>query len=190
MKPDNLLISEHPRIKLADFGNVHFLPNDDCTIRGLEGTTSYMSPEMRSGFHYGTKTDIWSLGVTLLNVLFHNDTSSPNFEDAGPWAARRFAEEQMYCSIELEDFVYCLFLKSSDRPTAQQLLEVYFCVNTLTSSILSSRKQTRCYSKLYSIYSLHRISHYPSYRNDSNQKHPHQHQTKNQLSLNPINLVL
>ena len=69
MKPDNLLISSYPRIKLADFGNVHILPGGNSTIRGLEGTISYMSPEMRLGFNYGTKTDIWSLGVLLYEML-------------------------------------------------------------------------------------------------------------------------
>jgi serine/threonine protein kinase len=124
VKPDNLLISLHPRIKLADFGNVHFLPDEQSTIRGLEGTTSYMSPEMRSGFYYNTKTDIWGLGMTFLNVLFHDDDTFPNFDIAGPWAARKFAEEQTYSSVELENFVSSLFLKSGDRPTASQLLMV------------------------------------------------------------------
>ena len=124
MKPDNLLISSHPRIKLADFGNVHFLPDNESVIRGLEGTVSYMSPEMRMGRFYNTKTDIWSLGMTMLNILFYNDTTFPNFEVAGPWAARKFADEQHYRSIELRNFMLSLFLKSSDRPSAKQLLNV------------------------------------------------------------------
>jgi serine/threonine protein kinase len=123
VKPDNLLISAHPRMKLADFGNVHFLPDTETVIRGLEGTTSYMSPEMRMGRFYNTKTDIWSLGITLLNVLFDNDTTFPNFDVTGPWGARKFAAEQDYLSFELEDFMQSLFLKSGDRPTAKQLLQ-------------------------------------------------------------------
>jgi serine/threonine protein kinase len=124
VKPDNILISAHPRMKLADFGNVHFLPDTQSVIRGLEGTTSYMSPEMRTGRYYNTKTDVWSLGMTMLHVLFHDDSTFPNFEITGPWAARKFAEEQYYKSTALEDFVNSLFLKSSDRPTAKELLNV------------------------------------------------------------------
>ena len=110
-------------MKLADFGNVHFLPDTESVIRGLEGTTSYMSPEMRMGRFYNTKTDIWSLGITLLNVLFDDDATFPNFDVTGPWGARKFAGEQDYLSIELEDFMQNLFLKSGDRPTATQLLQ-------------------------------------------------------------------
>jgi serine/threonine protein kinase len=124
VKPDNLLISSHPRIKLADFGNVEFLPDDKAVVRGLEGTTSYMSPEMRRGAFYNTNTDIWSLGITLLNFLFNNDEDFPNFEVGGLWSARTFAQKQSYTSNELKTFMGDLFLKSSDRPTAQLLLQV------------------------------------------------------------------
>ena len=112
-------------MKLADFGNVHFLPSNDALIRGLEGTVSYMSPEMRMGRYYNTKTDIWSLGMTMLHILFYNETTFPNFEVTGPWAARKFAEEQDYLSTELKEFMRSLFLKSSDRPTVKQLLQVF-----------------------------------------------------------------
>lgn len=124
LKPDNLLISYRPRMKLADFGNVHFLPSSDSVIRGLEGTVGYMSPEMRMGRYYNTRTDIWSFGITMLNVLFDNNTTFPNFELAGPWAARKFAEEQNYLSTELKDFMQSLFLKIAVRPSAKDLLNV------------------------------------------------------------------
>lgn len=110
-------------MKLADFGNVHFLPDKNNMARGKEGTESYMSPEMRMGHHYNTKTDIWSFGITMLNILFDGD-SFPNFDNMGPWAARRYADEQNYASVEFKDFMQSLFLKSSHRPTAVQLLEV------------------------------------------------------------------
>lgn len=129
VKPDNILISAHPRIKLADFGNVHFLSDHDEMIKGMEGTPSYMSPEMRRGHYYDRKTDIWSLGVTLLNVLFNNDTSFPNFELGGTKAAKAFAEEQNYLSPDLRDFIQSLFLKAGARPTSRYLLQVHSLMN-------------------------------------------------------------
>jgi len=130
-------------MKLADFGNVHFLPNRNATIRGLEGTKSYMSPEMRMGRNYNSKTDIWSLGITLLNVLFFNDIEFPNFDETGPWAPRKFAEEQCYLSDELEEFMHSLFLKSSERPSAQELLQVSHLPDRANDSILSSKSQRK-----------------------------------------------
>jgi serine/threonine protein kinase len=96
-------------------------------VRGLEGTISYMSPEMRRGSNYNTKTDIWSLGMTLLNLLFHDEEDFPNFEVTGMWAARNYANGQGYASTEMEEFMSCLFLKSSERPSAKELLEVFIC---------------------------------------------------------------
>jgi serine/threonine protein kinase len=118
VKPDNLLISAHPRIKLADFGNVHFLSANESSIKGMEGTTSYMSPEMRMGRYYDQRTDIWSFGITVLNVLF----DSPDFETMG---AKKFAEEYCYGSEEATNFITTLFLKARERPSATKLLDVY-----------------------------------------------------------------
>jgi serine/threonine protein kinase len=85
-----------------------------------------MSPEMRKGREYDTRTDIWSLGVALLNVLFYCEEGFPNFEGGGEWAARRFAEKQELGSWELQEFVGFLFMKSSERPSATELLNVRF----------------------------------------------------------------
>ena len=93
-------------------------------IKGMEGTPSYMSPEMRRGHYYDRKTDIWSLGITLLNVLFDDNTTFPNFEFGGTNAAKRFAEEQEYLSEAMCDFTLSLFAKADLRPTACELLRV------------------------------------------------------------------
>jgi len=151
-------------MKLADFGNVHFLPDSESVIRGLEGTVSYMSPEMRMGRYYNTKTDIWSFGMTMLNVLFDNDTSFPNFELTGPWAARKFAQDQEYLSPELKEFMLSLFLKCGDRPTAKQLLQVSPFLSELIISTHSSRRQINSLSKNYFTNFLNRISRYRSYQ--------------------------
>ena len=162
-------------MKLADFGNVHFLPNRNATVRGLEGTKSYMSPEMRMGRNYNTKTDIWSLGITLLNVLFFNDTDFPNFDETGPWAPRKFAQEQCYLSDESQDFMNSLFLKSSERPSAQELLQVSHLVTCSNESIRSSESQRNELSRKLCWLSLRNISLCQSFLTEFNQRHRQQH---------------
>jgi len=132
-------------MKLADFGNVHFLPNNESLTRGLEGTVSYMSPEMRTGRFYNTKTDVWSFGITMLNVLFDNNTTFPNFEVAGPWAARKFSAQQLYMSTELKLFMESLFLKAAARPSAKELLDVpSFPHSILTKASFLEEGQQGC----------------------------------------------
>jgi serine/threonine protein kinase len=82
-----------------------------------------MSPEMRRGDYYNTKTDIWSLGIMLLNLLFQDEVDFPNFEVKPIWAARNYAKRQHYQWTDFEKFISSLFLKSNDRPSAKELLE-------------------------------------------------------------------
>ena len=106
-----------------------------------------MSPEMRMGRNYNSKTDIWSLGMTLLNVLFFNELDFPNFDETGPWAPRKFAQEQFYLSDELEDFICSLFLKSAERPSAKELLQVCHLLRGANRSTRLSGKQINALSR-------------------------------------------
>jgi serine/threonine protein kinase len=101
-------------------------------IRGMEGTPSYMSPEMRRGHYYDRKTDIWSLGVALLIILFYDNATFPNFELEGSNAAKRFAEERDYLSEDMQLFMSSLFIKANSRPSARQLLQVCMVRQNLT----------------------------------------------------------
>lgn len=64
IKPSNIMITnEHDYIKLVDYGFV--APNDTATT--TLGTPAYMAPEIRSG-KYGTKADIYAIGMTLVHA--------------------------------------------------------------------------------------------------------------------------
>jgi serine/threonine protein kinase len=68
LKPDNLLITEKGKVKLADFGFYALLPPSKVFPRLLEdntrGTVGYMAPEMIRG-PYDTKVDLFALGMTI-----------------------------------------------------------------------------------------------------------------------------
>ena len=151
VKPDNLLISSHPRIKLADFGNAHFLSCEDESVCGLEGTQCYMSPEMRMKHKYSRETDVWSLGITILHILFYDEDTFPNFDNQGPWAGQKFARAQSYTSNDLKDFVHLLFQRRKDRPTAGQLLEVCLSYSLSAHGSIhsfkrpTSQRSSRCF---------------------------------------------
>jgi serine/threonine-protein kinase len=68
IKPDNILISSDGTPKLADFGLTKDLTAaaSDMTLAGhLLGTPNYMSPEACSGSPLDSRSDLYSLGVTL-----------------------------------------------------------------------------------------------------------------------------
>ena len=68
VKPENLLLDSRFNVKLTDFGWATHLSNDE-SLWTPSGTFAYMSPEMVVGVQHSSKTDIWSLGVLLVELL-------------------------------------------------------------------------------------------------------------------------
>jgi eukaryotic-like serine/threonine-protein kinase len=69
IKPSNILIAPGNLAKIGDFGLAH-LPMSDLTRTGtIIGTPRYMSPEQAQGQTLDYRTDIFSLGVVLFEML-------------------------------------------------------------------------------------------------------------------------
>ena len=66
VKPSNILISSTGDIKLCDFGVSGQLI--DSMANTFIGTRSYMSPERLEGQRYTVQSDIWSLGLSLVEL--------------------------------------------------------------------------------------------------------------------------
>ncbi|KAH9251535.1 hypothetical protein BASA81_010566 [Batrachochytrium salamandrivorans] len=69
IKPTNLLFNTDGRVKLADFGFASVLTKERPTRSTKHGTPGYRAPELICTQEYGTKVDIWSLGVTLMELV-------------------------------------------------------------------------------------------------------------------------
>lgn len=69
IKPANIMLMENGRVKVSDFG-VARLDNSDLTSTGMMvGTPNYMSPEGMHGFQVDNRTDLYSVGVLLFELL-------------------------------------------------------------------------------------------------------------------------
>ncbi|XP_071572311.1 dual specificity mitogen-activated protein kinase kinase 1 [Temnothorax nylanderi] len=66
VKPSNILVNSAGEIKLCDFGVSGQLI--DSMAHSFVGTRSYMSPERLQGSHYSVQSDIWSLGLSLVEM--------------------------------------------------------------------------------------------------------------------------
>ena len=66
IKPSNILINSRGDVKLCDFGVSGQLI--DSMANSFVGSRSYMSPERLRGSAYTIASDIWSLGLSLLEL--------------------------------------------------------------------------------------------------------------------------
>ena len=70
IKPQNILMGKDGRVRICDFGLVKLKRDMTLTQAGSTlGTVAYMSPEQARGEEVDHRTDIWSLGVVLYEMV-------------------------------------------------------------------------------------------------------------------------
>lgn len=76
IKPANIMVLDNFKVKVMDFGIAH-MAHSNMTQTGIAlGTPSYISPEQLSGHRVDRRSDIYSLGVVMYELL----TKSKPFE--------------------------------------------------------------------------------------------------------------
>jgi hypothetical protein len=128
IKSDNILLNSRGEVKIADFGYAAQLTAEKDKRKTVVGTPYWMAPELIRGHDYGTKVDIWSLGIMLMEMI----EGEPPYLEYPPLRALFLIttkgippiQKPDLFSPELIDFYdKCLEKDVDKRPGADELLE-------------------------------------------------------------------
>lgn len=130
LKPRNIMVDPQGNVRILDFGIARHLGGPELTVAGAAvGTPYYMSPEQALGESVDHRTDIYSLGA----ILFEMVTGRPPFEgESGLAVALKHKSELPRRPRELNPevpenldrlIIKCLAKKREDRyQSAEELL--------------------------------------------------------------------
>ena len=157
IKPQNILLNEKGEVKLCDFGVSGEAVNSLAMT--FTGTSFYMAPERIQGQPYSVTCDVWSLGLTLLEVAggkfpFKSEkitqnvapielltmilTFSPHLKDE--------PELDICWSKTFKSFIeYCLKKDASERPSPRQMLKHPWIMGQMKKKVNMERFVRKCW---------------------------------------------
>ncbi|CRK96501.1 CLUMA_CG009868, isoform A [Clunio marinus] len=141
LEPSNVLLDENFNVKMFNYGLFYMTrDNDDEYVSFPVGNIRYLSPERMLGNHGNPKSDIWSLALIVIELLFEislwvNMKFSQivrkilSYCTAGGSVLEKLAREHNVLvkynnlDIELRNFLEsCLAIQSKDRPSAEEII--------------------------------------------------------------------
>jgi len=141
IKAGNILLNDKGEGKLADFGVSGQLSDTMAKRNTVIGTPFWMAPEVIQEVGYDVKADIWSLGITAIEM----GEGKPPYSNIHPMRAifmipsrppPKLTEPDSW-SADFNDFVAkCLTKNPEQRPSASEIIKHAFITKAKTSVVV------------------------------------------------------
>uniref|UniRef100_A0A8C3ANL0 mitogen-activated protein kinase kinase n=1 Tax=Cyclopterus lumpus TaxID=8103 RepID=A0A8C3ANL0_CYCLU len=126
VKPSNMLVNTRGQVKLCDFGVSTQLVNS--IAKTYVGTNAYMAPERISGEQYGIHADVWSVGISFMEIQKNQGSlmvscilcSSP--QDPPVLPVSEFSEKFVHFITQ------CMRRQPKERPAPNNLMDHSFII--------------------------------------------------------------
>ncbi|KAI6691921.1 hypothetical protein NL676_019631 [Syzygium grande] len=137
IKPQNILIDEHRRAKISDFGLSKLLrPDQTNTMTRIRGTRGYVAPEWHKNLPVTVKVDVYSFGIVLQEIICCRrslDWSLPDEEAV--------LEEWVYSCFQARELEKLVHDELIDRRQLERMVKVaLWCILEEPSLRPSMRK--------------------------------------------------
>ncbi|KAL7752111.1 hypothetical protein RI367_002641 [Sorochytrium milnesiophthora] len=161
LKCANILLTEQGEVKIADFGVSEQITSSMANHNTVVGTPYWMAPEVILGNQYGIEADIWSMGITLIELV---DGLPPHHEENPmrilfqiPHLPPPTVTEPAAHSAILSEFVaLCLKKNTTERHTAAALQQHPFIAEfTGAGGVIARRRvllpKIKCWLELLAL---------------------------------------
>ncbi len=136
LKSGNIFLMKTGLVKLGDFGISKKFMKTMEKAKTMVGTPYYLSPEIISGNPYDAKSDIWSLGVLLYEMMtFKMPFNANNFSMLVAKIQRgNYIPPPSIYTKDLRELVSkCLTLEPERRPSIQEIIRMPIIQNRIKS---------------------------------------------------------
>lgn len=143
IRSDNILLDTKGNVKLADFGHSVQLTREQPRRNSVVGTPYWMAPEVIQGWNYGTRVDVWSLGIVMREML----EGEPPYVNEPPLKAMfSIASGGLpeinhggQASNECLSFIKaCAVAEGEERPSARELLNHPFLKMACSTAVMAT----------------------------------------------------
>ena len=142
LKSGNIFLMKNGLVKLGDFGIAKRFQKTMDKAKTLIGTPYYLSPEIINGKPYDSKSDIWSLGVLLYEMMTFKMPFNAN---SLPMLSVKIMRGQyippptIYTKDLRELVTKCLTVEPKNRPSIQEILRMPIIQNRIRSFLTENQ---------------------------------------------------